>query len=87
MKKLIIRVAFAAAILFSGVMLFQIENVDAQTDAQTVESRLGKWISIYQGGQNPTHQECIAHYTAECRTGDTRKVPIADAGPAVPINN
>lgn len=83
MKKRILTVAFAAAFLFSGALLFQVESADAQdyasADAVATESRLGKWIKIYGGGQDPAYEECIAHYTAECRTGDTRKVQAADA--------
>ncbi|MBC8754297.1 hypothetical protein H2O64_06415 [Kordia sp. YSTF-M3] len=93
MKKLIIRVAFAAAILFSGAMLFQVENVDAQdathTDAEPVDAfpDLGKWIKMYNGDGVYWRDECWKHTADECRVGQWRKPQAVPAGPAVPGGN
>ncbi|WP_430410676.1 hypothetical protein [Kordia sp.] len=88
MKKRIFTVAFVAAFLFSGALLFQVESADAQTstDAQA-QDRLGKWIKLYGGGSEPYKEECFQHYTDECLVGDTREIKVVDAGPATPVNN
>jgi hypothetical protein len=89
MRKRIITVAFAAAILFSGAMLFQVENVDAQ-DATPADAypELGKWIKIFGGDQNPRIERCRPHTADECDVGDSRKPQVAvPAAPGVPGGN
>ena len=86
MKKRILTVAFVAAILFSGAMLFQVENAEAQ-DATPVDAypELGKWIAVYNGDATAKYERCFAHSTDECHVGDRRRP--APAGPAVPVGN
>lgn len=90
MKKRIFAVAFAAAFLFSGALLVQVENVQAQdaahADAQA-NDELGKWIPLYGGGQDPYIEKCYADPKNECLVGDTRKPRAVVAGPAQPVNN
>lgn len=86
MKKRILTVALAAAFLFAGALLFQVENADAQTAAVADEAKLGKWIAVYGGDATPKYEKCFAHRDDECLVGDKRK-PQVVAGPAVPVNN
>jgi hypothetical protein len=85
MRKRIITVAFAAAILFSGAMLFQVENVDAQ-DATPADAypELGKWIKVYNGDGVYWRDQCLAHSTDECVVGQIRRIPKVVA---VPVGN
>jgi hypothetical protein len=85
MKKRIFTVACAAAILFSGAMLFQVENVDAQ-DATPVDAYpdLGKWIKVYNGDGVYFRDECWAHSTDECVVGQVRRIAKVVA---VPVGN
>jgi len=91
MKKRILTVAFAAAILFSGAMLFQVENAEAQdatpADTTPVDAfpKLGKWIKIYNGDMIYVYDECYAHTLDECRVGQRR--PAQKPANAVPVGN
>lgn len=95
MKKRILTVAFAAAFLFAGALLVQVENVQAQdathTDAEPIDKfpDLGKWIKSYNGDGVYYRDECWKHSTDECVVGQVRR-PVANAqqaGQAVPVNN
>ncbi|MBC8754299.1 hypothetical protein H2O64_06425 [Kordia sp. YSTF-M3] len=79
MKKLIFTAAFVAAILFTGSLLFQVENIDAQTptDPEPVdEVILGRWIKVYTGDSTHAYEmcvPCINGYDCDCVIGTIRR--------------
>lgn len=92
MKKRILTVAFVAAFLFSGAMLFQVENANAQDvtpgDATPVDAfpDLGVWVKSYNGQGVYWRDECWKSNVDKCIVGQWRRPQAADAEP-VGINN